>query len=75
MEVDTKICQKAMFCYFVNSDLQFTVCFVIILRRLGCFVWFRSELTDLLCSLEITIQAQFFGPLHQFYAMSLLKTL
>lgn len=75
MQVDTKICQKAMFCYFVNSDLQFTVFFVIILRRLGCFVWFRSELTDLPVQFGDTIQAQFFGPLHQFYAMILLKTL
>lgn len=69
MQADTRICQKSMFCYFVNSDLQLTVCFVIISRRLPCFVWLKSVLTYLAVQFGGTIQALFFGPLQEVYAV------
>lgn len=75
MQADTKICQKSMVCHFVNGDLQFIVCFGIVLRKLHCFVIFRNDLTHLPVQFGGTIQALFFGLLHEFYAMILLKTL
>lgn len=51
-----------MFCYFGNSDLQFSASLVIVLRRLGCSVSFRSELTALPVQFGDTVEALVFGP-------------
>lgn len=75
MQADTKICQKSMLCCSVDGDLQFIVRFAIILRKLCCLVLFKSDLTYLPVLFGGTIQALFFGPLHEFCAMILLKTL
>lgn len=64
-----------MLCCSVDGDLQFVVCFAIILRRLCCLNLFRSDVTYLPVQFGGTIQALFFGPLHEFCAMIFLKTL
>lgn len=64
-----------MLCCSVNRDLQFIVCFAIVLRRLCYFVFCRSDLTYLPRQFGGRVQALFFGLLHEFCATILLKTL